>query len=61
LNHRIEVLTDPKCQQCPVVGFCWAGCSKLEKSGRNWSEFCSQETLIDYVKQKGDALLGWRA
>lgn len=55
VNESAVVFTDPKCKSCPVVGYCWGGCSLIENTNRPLSEFCDQQALIEFVQQEAVA------
>lgn len=55
INESAVVFTDPKCKSCPVVGYCWGGCSLIENTNRPLSEFCDQQALIEFVQQEAVA------
>lgn len=50
---HMPVLKDENCKKCPVLGYCWGGCSNgsvLTKE--NPSKFCGQKNLIEKIKLK---------
>lgn len=45
----MPVLQDEKCMSCPVIGFCWGGCSNGLKFAETPSKFCNQSKLIENI------------
>lgn len=48
--NTMPVFNDPKCKECPVVGYCWGGCTVVENTGHNLSKYCDQHGLIAHVE-----------
>lgn len=51
--QKMPILEDANCKKCPVVAYCWGGCSN--GSGfvkNNPSKYCGQQTLIDKIINK---------
>ena len=48
--ERMDVLNDPGCSSCPVIGLCWGRCVTLKcfTNGKP-SLFCNKEQLIETV------------
>jgi len=47
---NMPVLNDDNCKKCPVLGFCWGGCSNGSiLINEKPSKFCNQEALINRV------------
>jgi len=48
----MPALQDPACRRCPVIGYCWGGCtnSRLLTENRP-SAFCDQLALVEKVKR----------
>lgn len=57
IRESAPALADPKCQQCPVVGFCWGGCSVVENTGYPLSKYCNpkREMLQTIIKETAAA------
>jgi sulfatase maturation enzyme AslB (radical SAM superfamily) len=49
-KETAPALCDPKCRSCPVVGYCWGGCSVIENTAQPLSKYCNQKDLIDRVQ-----------
>ena len=39
-------LNDPKCKICPIVGYCWGGCSMVENTGNKLSKYCDEKRKV---------------
>lgn len=50
---NMPVLNDPICkQQCPVLGYCWGGCSNADLVIQQQpSKYCNQEALLKNVTE----------
>lgn len=52
IKKTMACLHDKKCQECPVIGFCWGKCISGEPLFDNKpSNYCDQESLINKVKE----------
>jgi radical SAM protein with 4Fe4S-binding SPASM domain len=52
LDERMPALQDPVCRQCPVIGFCWGGCTSARPLvGERPSQHCAQERLVERVRE----------
>lgn len=50
---EMPALNDPTCKSCPVIGYCWGGCTNGEIAiGKNPSKYCNQESLIQSVEAR---------
>lgn len=50
---QMPVLKDENCKKCPVLGYCWGGCSSgsiLTKEQP--SKYCGQNALIEKIRMK---------
>lgn len=53
LSLEMPALSDQKCRECPVIGYCWGGCTNGQKAvGKEPSKYCDQENLITTVQRK---------
>ncbi len=52
VERTMPALQDPACRRCPVIGYCWGGCtnSRLLTENRP-SAFCDQLALVEKVKR----------
>ncbi|GEM_PF-6598807 len=56
-HHRMAVdtmpaLSDPVCRTCPVIGYCWGGCTNARPLvGGAPSEYCNQDALIAKIRE----------
>jgi radical SAM protein with 4Fe4S-binding SPASM domain len=52
IREQISILNDPGCLKCPVVGYCWGGCTAGEFFWKgNPSQYCDQERLKGKVNE----------
>ncbi|UCF66404.1 MAG: radical SAM protein, partial [Acidobacteriota bacterium] len=52
LVERMPALRDPTCRECPVIGYCWGGCSNASRLvGDRPSAFCDQHALTERIVQ----------
>jgi radical SAM protein with 4Fe4S-binding SPASM domain len=50
INTTMPALKDPKCLDCPVIGYCWGGCvNGAVLIGDRPSHFCNQKGLIEKI------------
>jgi radical SAM protein with 4Fe4S-binding SPASM domain len=56
-KKTMPVFNDPKCQECPVVGYCWGGCSMQENMEEPLSKYCNQEGILKSVQELANANL----
>lgn len=59
IKETAPALVDPKCKACPVVGYCWGGCSVIENTGNRLSKYCDnrRKALQDRIFIQGEI---WR-
>jgi radical SAM protein with 4Fe4S-binding SPASM domain len=52
---KMPVLHDEKCKTCPVIGYCWGGCTNGGTAIHDYpSRFCNQNKLIENVTIKAN-------
>jgi len=51
LNATACVFSDPKCRECPAVGYCWGGCTSSEVAYKKLSDICDQAALIEHIQK----------
>ena len=52
IMNNMPVLHDANCQKCPVIGFCWGGCSQGQVMLGSPSDYCNQAALIEHCKKR---------
>lgn len=46
----MPALHDEGCRSCPVIGYCWGGCTNAGEFSRHPSRHCNQQGLIEKVR-----------
>ena len=47
----MPLLHDEGCRHCPVVGYCWGGCTNAHELSREPSRHCDQQRLIERIRE----------